>query len=214
MMARSYWAVSTFPNYQFDWNAWGDLIFTNPILPRNVKGHHVQIFHGLLYLESKLRHFKHKDGTPYSNGLCTWCKTERESHMHLLTCQYRRSIWTMLEKIIERAFDINFPLNELRIRAGYFDLEHSYAMKLTINMILAISRYHIYLNRNTIKNENVTISFQECYLKLKYYLLNHISLLQMSNTTRADVKEILPSVVNSIEFFLRKGLNENDISNL
>ena len=70
------------------------------------------------------------------------------------------------------------------------------------------------MNRNTIKNENVTISFQESYLKLKHYLLNHISLLQMRNTTKADVKEILPSIVNSIEHFLRKGLNENDISNL
>ena len=77
MMAKTYWAVTSFPNYQFDWSVWGDLIFTNPILPRNVRGHHFQIFHGLLYLESKLRHFKHKDGSRYSDGLCTWCLEDR-----------------------------------------------------------------------------------------------------------------------------------------
>ena len=116
----------------------------------------------------------------------------------------------MIEKMIERAFGIILPLNDLRIRAGYFDLDHSYTMKLLINMILAMSRYHIWLIRNSIKKDNAIISFQECYLKLKYYLLNHISLLQLSNTTRADVKEALPAVVNSIEFIFKNGLTEND----
>ena len=210
MMAKTYWAVTSFPNYQFDWNVWGDLIFTNPILPRNVRGHHFQIFHGLLYLESKLRHFKHKDGSRYSDGLCTWCLEDRENYFHMLTCKYRQKIWIMIENTIQRAFGILLPLNELIIRTGYFDYNHSHALMQIINMILAMTRHLLWNNRCTMKKQKVTISFQECYHMLKHYLTNHIALLQMSDTTKADIKEALPEVINSIEFNFRNGLTEDD----
>ena len=210
ILAKTYWSTHAFPGHNFDWEAWGDLIFTNPLIPKKVRDHAFHIFHGTLYLESRLRHFKHKDKTPYSSGGCHACgELENLTHF-LIECQYRRKIWNLINKIINEALGCSITLNKLEILTGYFENNYDIGSVMIINMILAMTRYQLWLIRNDIKHNGKLICFQECYIKLKHYLLSHIQTLQMSNLTKPPIKALLVIVKESIENNLPDGLTQND----
>ena len=212
ILAKTYWATHAFPGHSFDWDAWGQLIFTNPIIPRKVKDHAFHIFHGTLYLEARLRHFKHKNGTRYSNGICkTIGCSELENLNHfLIECQYRRKIWKIIENILNHALGWDISLNKLEILTGYFEQDQDNESLMITNMVLAMTRYQLWLIRNDIKHNNTNVSFEECYLKLKHYLLGHIKTLQMSSKTKPTIKNLLETLVEAIETNLRNGLVETD----
>ena len=211
ILSKTYWSVHKFPGHNFDWEVWGLYNLTNPILPRKVKGFMFHHLHGTLYLESKLRHMKHKNGTPYSDGLCKACHSRIENLEHMLECQYRRKIWTLIEQIINTAFGWSIKLNRLEILTGYLnddiDIDHG----MILNMVLCMTRYEIWLCRNSIRNDEVTVSFEECYIKLKHYLLSHIRILELSKNTKPKLKTILIELTKSINIVLRNGLLERNI---
>ena len=101
-------------------------------------------------------------------------------------------------------------MNKLEILTGYFEYDHDIDSLMIINMVLAMTRYQLWLIRNDIKHNNTKVSFQECYLRLKYYLLGHIKTLQLSSTTKQATKNLLESLVKAIETTLRNNLSEND----
>ena len=211
MLAKTYWATHAFPGHSFDWDAWGQLIFTNPVIPNKVKDHAFHIFHGTLYLEARLRHFKHNNGVAYSTGLCKACEREIETLNHfLIECQYRKKIWSIVQNVLNLSIGGNLALNKLEILTGYFEYDHDIDSLMIINMVLAMTRYQLWLIRNDIKHNNTKVSFQECYLRLKYYLLGHIKTLQLSSTTKQATKNLLESLVKAIETTLRNNLSEND----
>ena len=207
ILARTYWSTHMFPGQVFDWEFWGDLNFTNPILPRKCQDHNFKIFHGILSVESRLKRFG------YSNGMCRACDSEIENVEHLLVnCQYRLKIWTLLKNTIERALGHPFQLNRLEILTGYFNADnHNIDSLLVINMLIGMVRYHLWLSRNLIRYESKIISFAECYLKLKHYLIRHINTLMISKTTKTPIKAILPDILDAIKYVFRNGLREIDL---
>ena len=98
----------------------------------------------------------------------------------MLQCQYRKKVWLLVERIINKALGLNIKLNRLEILTGYFKTDIEFEAGVIINFCLSMTRYAIWLNRNSIRNDQVVISFEECYLKLKHFLLGQIKIIEMS----------------------------------
>ena len=99
-------------------------------------------------------------------------------------------------------------LNRLEFITGYLTNDVDINLGTLINMILCMVRYQIWLSRNSIRNDGVTISFVEFYLTLKHYLLGHIQILDESKNTKAGIRIHLVQLVNSIKTVLKPGLSE------
>ena len=211
ILSKTYWSVHKFPGHNFDWEIWGLYNFTNPIIPRKIKGFNFHHFHGTLYLESKLRHMKQRDGSAYSNGLCKQCNSGIENLEHMLQCQYRKKVWLLVERIINKALGLNIKLNRLEILTGYFKTDIEFEAGVIINFCLSMTRYAIWLNRNSIRNDQVVISFEECYLKLKHFLLGQIKIIEMSKKTKPKMKKMLTKLSESINEVLKNGIREANI---
>ena len=116
------------------------------------------------------------------------------------------------QNTIEMALGHPFQLNRLEILTGYFNADnHNIDSLLVINMLIGMVRYHLWLSRNLIRYESKIISFAECYLKLKHYLIRHINTLMISKTTKTPIKAILPDILDAIKYVFRNGLREIDL---
>ena len=214
ILAKTYWSVHKFPGHNFDWDIWGAYNFTNYILPRKVRGFNFHHFHGTLYLESKIRHMKHKNGQAYSNGLCKQCNTCIENLEHMLQCQYRKKIWKLIEQIINNTLDLNIKLNRLEILTGYLTNDIDTDSGIVVNFLLCMTRWAIWLDRNSIRNDQVTVTFEQSYIKLKYMLLNHIKTLELTKNTKPKMRALLIKLSKSINTVFRSGLREADIGDV
>ena len=154
---------------------------------------------------------KNRNNQAYSNGLCKQCTSCIENLEHMLKCQYRQKIWTLIEKIISNTLNKNIKLNKLEILAGYFTQDVDTSTGMIINFLLSMTRWSIWLDRNSIRNDQVTISFEESYIRLKYLLLNHIKTLLLSKNTKPIMRKLLSKLSTSIETVLKNGLREIDI---
>ena len=105
----------------------------------------------------------------------------------------------------------NFTLSKLEILCGVFPDDPQNDDALMINMVLSITRYHLYLMRNITKNEDKQISFTECYIRLRFYITSHVRLLTISKHTSIDVKCKLEELLNHIAQALRNGIHENSL---
>ena len=154
---------------------------------------------------------KKRNNEAYSNGLCKQCNSCIENLEHMLKCQYRQKIWALIEKIISDTLNKSIKLNRLEILAGYFTHDVDTSSGMIINFLLCMTRWSIWLNRNSIRNDQVTISFEESYIRLKYLLLNHIKTLLLSKNTKPIMRNLLSKLSTSIETVLKNGLREIDI---
>ena len=158
-------------------------------------------------MESKLRRMN------CSDGICKVCHLETENLEHMLmSCLYRRKIWKLVENVIQCSFGNNYNISKLEALCGILpeDLQNNDIS--IINMILGMTRYHLYLMRNIMKKEEKYVSFTECYIRLRYYITSHIKLLLISKYTVQDVKDKLNEVLNHIMTTLRNGINEHSIN--
>ena len=80
-----------------------------------------------------------------------------------------------------------------------------------INMILSMTRYHIYLMRNHTKNEGKQVSFTESYIRLRSYISGHIKILLLSHRVKNMIKMRLEEILIHISDIFKQGINENDI---
>ena len=81
-------------------------------------------------------------------------------------------------------------------------------------MIIGMSKWHLYLMRNITTKEGKSVSFIECYNKLRCYLSGHIKILLMSKKVKQDVKDKLEQVLFYISDILKSGINVHDIQPL
>ena len=213
MLPRTYWAVHKFAGVDFDWEKWGEMNFVNEILPRKIRDFHFKLFHGVLNCESRLKKMKDKNGMPYSNGLCKNCsqqQVENSEHV-LIDCSYRSKIWKVLQMAIEDFIGHPFYIDRLKVMTGHFNGHEDQFSCLILNCLLGLTRYHLWLTRNSIKYDSILIPFETCYLKLKHVITNHIALLLSSKFTKIGIKTLLPRLKTSIESIFVRGLREENL---
>ena len=206
ILSKTYWETYAFPGATFNWDSWYKYNFNNRLTPRKVIDFNWKAFYNLIYFESKLRQMN------CSDGLCRICHVETENFEHMLiSCIYRWKIWKIIEKVIQHSIANGFSISKLEALCGTFPDDLQDDNVSIINMILGMTRYHLYLMRNLTKKEGKHISFTECYIRLRYYLTSHIELLLLSKHTYQDVKDKLSIVRNQICIDMRNGLSEYNV---
>ena len=202
ILAKTYWETHAFPGYDFNWDSWYRYNFQNQLTPRKVNDFNWKTFYNLIYVESKLRRMN------YSDGICKVCHTGTENLEHMLiSCCYKRKIWKLIERVIQQSFGDGFSLSKLEIMCGIFPDDLQNDNILIVNMILGMTRYHIYLMRNITKNEGKQITFTECYVRLRYYMTNHVKLLLISKHTTQNMKDQLNLILHNITSVLMNVIN-------
>ena len=180
--------VITIPSHQYwidklgvpsiDWIAWFSVNLNNKFLPRPCKDYNFRIFHGLVRTENKLRYMKHKDGTHYSDGKCVVCKSgENENVEHVLyDCSFIGQIWHLTESLAKCIIP-NFTLDKENAITGFRPAGID-KKALLVNVVLSITRFHIWKIRNRIKYNKEEVSYGKSYLILKWNLKQHFFLLK------------------------------------
>ena len=205
ILSKTYWEQVAFPGYHFNWESWFHYNFENKLTPRKCKDQAFKIFHSLLSTESRLKRMG------YSNGACSICG-EYENIFHLIwTCSYKIKIWKLMEQLIKTSLLPTFTLNKLEAICGYFVLELNDDEVSIINMLLSMVRYHIWLARNSTRYENKKINFTECYVRFRYYMVDHIQTLIGSKYTKTNVKLKLSQILTDAHVIFRNGINQNDV---
>ena len=191
--SKDYWGIEMFPGLDLDWNIWFKVNFNSKLLPRKCKDFNIKLFHGWLSTESKLSRMG------YSNGICRCCKNEQENAEHLLiNCQYRQHVWKLLQTALRKTFGNTFKISRTEILAGHFSDCDSHASQI-INMCIGITRYHLWLTRNSIRFDDENITFIQCHQILKYKLIDHLIILIKSEKTKNDIKQLLQKVIDDIK---------------
>ena len=206
-LTKTYWETYALPGITINWTSWYRYNFENRLTPRKVIDFNWKVCYNLIYVESKLRRMN------YSDGVCKVCLSETENVEHMLTsCLYKQKIWQLIEKVVRCSFGNSYSISRVEVLSGVLpdDLQNDNVS--IINMILGMTRYHLYLMRNLTKKEGQHISFTECYIRLRYYITSHIKLLLISKHTLQDVKDKLNDVLNHITSTLRNGISEHNFN--
>ena len=122
----------------------------------------------MINVETRLRRMN------YSNGICKVCSDIQRNHLQnsgddnqeinqridqrddnhmaeenlshlLITCQYKKSLWVLIERVILRSFGDQYPISKFHIMCGVFSEDLQNDNLFIINMILGMTRYHIYI---------------------------------------------------------------------
>ena len=191
--SKDYWSNEMFPGLDLDFKVWFKLNFNSKILPRACKDFNIKLFHGWLGTETKLSRMG------YSNGLCRCCKTYQENAEHLLIkCQYRRQIWNVLQTSLKKSFGNFLKISRTEILAGFFKDPDSHTSQI-INMCIGVTRYHLWITRNSIRYDEENITFIQCCQILKYKLIDHSNILIKSEKTNSGIRQLLEKVVQDIK---------------
>lgn len=221
-LSKTYWETSAFPGTDINWEAWIKYNFQNALTPRKIIDFQFKLKNNLINVETRLRRMG------YSNGSCKLCSDipennqatnyrnnqqifeENLSHM-LISCKYNSKLWVLIEKLINQSFDENYSIGKFQILCGVFSENLQNDDLYIINMILSMTRYHIYLMRNHTKNEGKQVSFAESYIRLRSYISGHIKILLLSHRVKNMIKMRLEEVLIHISDIFKQGINENDI---
>ena len=120
-------------------------------------------------------------------------------------------IWALIEKLIAKSFEEQYPINNFEILCGIFSDDLLNDSLFIINMILGMTRYHLYLMRNYTKHEGKQVGFKESYIKLRCYISSHIKMLLLNKRMKQYVKDKLNEVLVHISDIFRNGINEQDV---
>ena len=163
---------------EIDWDTWYIINSINKYTPRPVKDFNWRLANGLVNFNSKLRHMTHKDGTLYSNGNCSVCNNDiLENGIHCLyECPNSKQIWLKIEQILSHVWHIRVTITSRHALSGFWENGVGDEVLLK-NMIMEITRYHIWKVRNSIQFDAKQIDLSGSSKILKYSLLNHISIL-------------------------------------
>ena len=160
------------------WDTWYMINSINTYSPRPVKDFNWRLTNGLVNFNSKLRHMKQKDGTLYHNGNCDVCKRNiLENGIHCLyECPNSRQIWLKVEHILSHIEQRRVTITSRHALSGYWDNGVNDKVLLG-NMIMGITRYHLWKVRNSIQFDGKQIDLSGSSKILRASLLNHIGTL-------------------------------------
>ena len=116
-----------------------------------------------------------------------------------------------MEQLIKTSLLPTFTLTKLEAICGYFVFGLNDDEASIINMLLSMVRYHIWLARNSTRYENQKINFTECYVRFRYYMVDHIQKLIVSKYTKKNVKLKLSQILTDAHVIFRNGISQDDV---
>ena len=208
-LSKYYWSNYAFNGHDFNWETWYLYNFQNFLAPRKSVDFSWKSFYGLLETEATLKRWRK------SEGICKCCGMAYENLEHMLiNCQYRAKIWTLVQSLLQEVFGQQTRISRLEILAGYFKDDLNKNSCMTINMILMMTKYNIWLSRNLIKHENKIIGFTEFCLRLKHYLMTHTQILIRSKLSDENLRSIISEIRTATNVILTNDLNEIQVQNI
>ena len=185
---------------EIDWDTWYMINSINTYLPRPVKDFNWRLTNGLVNFNSKLRHMKHKDGTLYHNGNCMVCKRDNilENGIHCLyECPNSKQIWLKVERILSHIQGKRVTITSQQALSGFWENGVDDEVLLG-NMIMGVTRYHLWKVRNSIQFDEKQIDLSGSSKILKTSLLNHIGILLSVNKDNGQICRYLRDLKHCI----------------
>ena len=147
---------------------------------------------------------KHPDGTPYSDGKCDVCRNGDISNgEHLIfKCQNSYQIWKKIEVLMSYVNQKRVTIEMQQALTGFWQ-EGIGDETLLNNMVISITRYHLWKVRNSIKYDNKSIDLIGSSRILKSSLINHVDTLIYVYSHNIIVQQYLRS--------LKRGIVENNL---
>ena len=165
-------------------------------MPRNVADFNFKCVHGLNRTGIKLRAMKLGVGT------CLTCRIRDENLEHILyECNNSSYIWSVVEKFLRNTFgDNSIIVSKPEILTGFWSDIVSHRL-LLINVIIGITKFHIWKMRNKIRYDFELIPLDKSIRILKWSLLNHITMLRKSNSLKVNLSSILDLMESKVPTF-------------
>ena len=106
------------------------------------------------------------------------CKRDiLENGIHCLyECPNSRQIWLKVERILSHIEQRSITITSRHALSGFWDNEVNEEVLLA-NMIMGITRYHLWKVRNSIQFDNKQIDLSGSSKMLRASLLNHVGIL-------------------------------------
>ena len=192
--STNYWE-NKYNIYDMNWDEFYELNLTNIFLPRKCKDFNFKLFHGKVNTGVRLKIMN------LSSDICSVCNHNIEDTEHLIyRCENSRQIWLIIKEILSLTLKENFHVDILKSLIGIRqDATHNYdntTLKL-INVVLSITRFHIWKVRCSIKYGNEQVPLQKSKIQLKYSLSSHLFLLKRSSDT--TIKKLSDAISLVIE---------------
>ena len=178
-----------------NWKEYYDLNLTNNFLPRKCKDFNFKLFHGKVNTCVRLKIMN------LSSDVCDVCNSGIEDLEHLIfLCDHSKYIWSLINNILNSSLEEQIQLNTIHSLLGIRqDALYNFDHKILkfINMILGVTRYHIWKIRCSVKYGNEPMSLQKSKHQLKYSLSSHLFLLKRSSDV--VIKNLSYSTTSVIE---------------
>ena len=153
-----------------DWELIFLQIFNNKLLPRKIHDFNWKIFYGCLPIESRLHTMR------LSDGFCKLCNAGLETLEHLFySCSKLNNIWGKLNRIVNFGFDTDTTLDYKMIILG--EQSEISVINHTINMLVSMLKWEIWLRRNEYIFENVYKSTETLWKTFGYNTKSHCKTL-------------------------------------
>ena len=195
--STNYWETK-YNIYDMNWNEYYNLNLTNNFLPRKCKDFNFKLFHGRVNTCARLKIMN------LSSDICNICHSNIEDLEHLIfRCEHSKQIWSIVDNILSSSLEEQFQLNMIKSLLGVRqDALNNYDHKILkfINMILSITRFHIWKVRCSVKYGNEQMSLQKSKGQLKYSLSSHLFLLKRSSDP--TIKNLSFSTASMVERIL------------
>ena len=178
---KPYW-VDNLGVETVDWDTWISVNLVNKLIPKKTIDFNWKILHRLVNSGAKLRLMN------LSDGVCKRCQGQNiENLQHLLfNCKESKILWEVIQKVIQDYLGRPIALDKTLALTGLWQSGVTQDILIT-NMILGITRHHIWKIRCKIWYGGEKISTNLNLRILKSSLLNHVQLLISSKTTQADL---------------------------
>ena len=183
--AKTYW-INKLNLNTVNWDIICDINLCNKYIPKKCTDFNWKVIHGLVNTEKWLNKMK------YSDGKCKVCDDDIvEDIEHLLyRCENSKKVWDIINQII-LSF-LGQPVQLYQVFLGAFTDEGTTSMRTyMVNVILSITRYHLWKVRNSIKYDNDTINFITSKHRLKWDIIQHLKILDsVSEQNKTNIPEI------------------------
>ena len=191
---------------EIDWDTWYMVNTINVFIPRPVKDFNWRLTNGLVNFNSKLRHMRHKDGKVFSDGRCEVCVSdtyilENGSHC-LFECPNSNQLWKKIGRLLSYVEDRIINITLQHALTGFWQDEVNNETLLK-NMVISITRFHIWKVRNSIKLDDKVIDLSGSCKILKATFINHIEILLSLHKENEPLKLYLTN--------LKQGIHEHNL---
>ena len=195
--SQRYWS-NKLSRDDIDWDTFFHVNINNKFMPRNVADFNFKCVHGLNRTGIKLKAMKLGVGT------CSTCRIKDENLEHILyECNNSGFIWNVVENFLKNTFEDNsIILSKSEVLTGFWSDIISHKL-LLINVIISITKFHIWKMRNKTRYDFELIRLDKSMRILKWSILNHITMLKKSNSLKVDLTNLLDVMESKLPTYFK-----------